>query len=370
MSKKGLVVGILLIIVICAVVAAALYILPVIAANTYGPPSPTLGFVQQIKYSFALLMNGEILSQSVANGSDVVSFEISEGDSVSSITNRLQDAGLISDSHIFQVYLIWTGLDTSVQAGSYKLSKNMSAIQIARELQDATPDEITFNVLAGWRMEEIAASLPTSGLDITPQEFLKSVMDLVVSLDYLPSGSSGEGFLFPGSYQLPRDANANDLVTLMIQNSSLYISPELIQQFQVQGFTVYQAVTLASIVEREAIVSDEKPLIASVFINRLNLGMKLESDPTVQYALGYDEVGKTWWKNPLTTSDLAVDSPYNTYLYPGIPPGPISNPDLSSLQAVAYPVQSNYLYFRAKCDGSDLHSFAETYEQHLANACK
>ncbi|HKZ44694.1 MAG TPA: endolytic transglycosylase MltG [Anaerolineales bacterium] len=367
--KIGVFSFILIILLIISIAASVIYI-PVLASNYYGSPSNDLRLVQRFKYSLDLLMNGKSLSIATGNPSTEIKFEIAEGDSVSEIADRLQEEGLITDSHIFQVYLIWTGLDTSVQAGKYKLSNSMNAIQIARELQDSTPDEITFNVLAGWRMEEIAASLPTSGLDITPVEFIQSVKDLVITLDYLPSDSSGEGFLFPGSYLLPRDATSDDLLSVLIQNASLYISPELIQQFQLQGLDVYQAVTLASIVEREAIISSEKSMIASVFLNRLDLGMKLDSDPTVQYALGYDAMGKTWWKNPLSSSDLAIDSPYNTYLYPGIPPGPISNPDLTSLQAIGYPAQSTYLYFRAKCDGSGLHSFAETYEQHLANACQ
>jgi UPF0755 protein len=97
--------------------------------------------------------------------------------------------------------------------------------------------------------------------------------------------------------------------------------------------------------------------------------MKLDSDPTVQYALGYNTAAATWWTNPLSASDLQFDSPYNTYLYPGLPPGPICNPGLSALNAVAYPAQTPYYYFRAACDGSGRHAFAQTYEEHLRNAC-
>jgi UPF0755 protein len=147
------------------------------------------------------------------------------------------------------------------------------------------------------------------------------------------------------------------------------LTVELQDGFSRQGLNVYQAVTLASIIEREAIVDEEMPLIASVFFNRLAIGMKLETDPTIQYALGYNLSQNTWWTNPLTLSDLEVDSPYNTYLHPGLPPGPICNPGLAALQAVAFPAQTPYYYFRARCDGSGLHSFAETFEQHIQNAC-
>ena len=111
------------------------------------------------------------------------------------------------------------------------------------------------------------------------------------------------------------------------------------------------------------------PLIASVFINRLNAGLKLDSDPTVQYALGYNSEDKSWWTNPLSLTDLKIDSPYNTYLYAGLPPGPIASPDLSALRAVAFPAQTPYYYFRAACDGSGKHEFSETFQEHLSKEC-
>jgi UPF0755 protein len=126
---------------------------------------------------------------------------------------------------------------------------------------------------------------------------------------------------------------------------------------------------LASIVERESIDASEMPLIASVFLNRLAIGMNLDADSTAQYALGYNEGQNTWWTNPLGASDLQVESPYNTYRFPGLPPGPIANPGLNALRAVAFPAQTPYYYFRAACDGSGKHLFAETYAEHLQNAC-
>ena len=133
---------------------------------------------------------------------------------------------------------------------------------------------------------------------------------------------------------------------------------------------MYQAVTLASIVQREAVVPDERAQIASVFYNRLHSDIKLDTDPTVQYALGYNEAQSTWWTNPLSASDLQFDSLYNTYIYAGLPPGPISNPSLSALQAVAFPADTPYYFFRARCDGSGLHDFAITFEEHLQNGCQ
>jgi UPF0755 protein len=141
------------------------------------------------------------------------------------------------------------------------------------------------------------------------------------------------------------------------------------QGFQKQGLSLYQAVTLASLVEKEAIIPDEQPVIASVFYNRLAAGMRLESDPTVQYALGYNQDMKTWWTNPLTSDDLLVDSPYNTYAVAGLPPGPITSPGLSALQAVAEPATTGYYFFRARCDGTHRHVFAVTLDEQIQNAC-
>jgi UPF0755 protein len=218
-------------------------------------------------------------------------------------------------------------------------------------------------------MEEIAASLSTSGLDITPEAFLAAASAPIDTSGYLPAGASAEGFLSPGAYTLPRTISAEQLVFLLVQNFSARLTPELQSGFTSQSMSVYQAVTLASIVQREVVVADEMPMIASVFYNRMKIGMPLQTDPTVQYALGYNATQGTWWTNPLSAQDLQFGSSYNTYIHPGLPPGPISNPGLAALQAVASPAHSNYYYFQARCDGSGLHNFAETLEGHQQNNC-
>jgi UPF0755 protein len=184
-----------------------------------------------------------------------------------------------------------------------------------------------------------------------------------------PHLSNLQGFLMPGQYQIKRGISAHDLAGLFVKRFDEMVTPELRDAYANQKLDLAQAVTLASMVQREAMVTDEQPIIASVFYNRLANGMKLDSDPTVQYALGYDEGKQTWWKNPLTQSDLQIDSRYNTYIYPELPPGPIANAGISALRAVAYPAQTGYFYFRAKCDGSGRHAFSTTYEEHLQNAC-
>jgi UPF0755 protein len=218
-------------------------------------------------------------------------------------------------------------------------------------------------------MEEIAASLPTSGLSISPDDFLNAARTAHPEYDFLAGVDSTEGFLLPDSYIVPRSVTADVLVNGFLRNFTLHLTPELRQGFEKQGLTIYQAVTLASLVERESMKDEEQPLIASVYLNRLRQGMKLDADPTVQYALGFSILQNSWWTSPLTLIDLQVNSPYNTYLNIGLPPTPIANPGLDALHAVAFPAESNFLYFRARCDGSGYHEFSETFDEHLANGC-
>ncbi len=354
---------------LCLIGIGVLVGIPLLATQRYGPPSPALGLVDQFEFSARLLWHGGQLTRPLNPNGVEQPFAIAPGESVPSIAIRLEEVGLIRSAAAFRAYLIYTGLDTSIQAGDYRLSPASSIVDIARELQDATPEQVTFVILPGWRMEEIAASLSTSGLAIKPDEFIVAARAAPPPLDYLPASASSEGFLYPDTYILPRETTADELVQTFLRNFSLHLTVDIREGFARQGLDVYQAVILASIVQREAVVADERAQIASVFYNRLRAGMKLDTDPTVQYALGFNTVQGTWWTNPLSTADLQIDSPYNTYRYTGLPPGPIANPSLSALQAVAFPAETPYYYFRARCDGSGLHNFAITFEEHLQNSC-
>jgi UPF0755 protein len=307
------------------------------------------------------------------SGSPII-FHIDSGEAVGSITSRLEARGLIKDRQAFRDYLIYKGYDTRLQPGGYWLSHGFTPIQIAQTLQDETARLLDFNVLPGWRLEEIAASLPTSGLSVSPDGFLAaSYTSQPGTLDLIgfPEQATLEGFLLPGAYVFNRATTVDEMLTTILAQFDEHVGedPQILAGFESAGLSVYQGITLASIVQRESVVEDEQPIIASVFLNRLAAGIKLESDPTVQYALGSLDSPSGWWKNPLSSDDLRVDSPYNTYLYPGLPPGPIANPGLSAIRAVAFPAQSSYFFFRARCDGSGRHAFAVTYDEHLQNAC-
>jgi UPF0755 protein len=345
--------------------------IPDFVEQDFGRPGAQLNRIDRILYSARLLIARDSLLSPVNPQGEPQRFNVELGESANSIFYRLELAGLIHNAENFRTFMIYAGLDTGIQAGAYQLNPAWNSVEIGRRLQDSTPSEITFVILAGWRAEEIAAALPSSGLTITPNELLIAIRNPLPT--WLPSGfgitGSLEGYLFPGEYRFKRDARVGDLISAFVKRFDEQVTTEIRQGFEQQGISLPEAVILASIVQREGVVIEERPMIASVFLNRLAIGMKLDADPTVQYAVGYNDNQKTWWTNPLSRADLAFDSRYNTYLYTGLPPGSICNPSLSALRAVAYPAQSPYYYFRARCDNTGLHLFAVTFEEHLRNAC-
>lgn len=363
-------VGLILIAVIVSGIVLAT--IPQQAEERFGPPTASLGDVQVYVLSAQLLWQEEALTQPANPAAQPVVFEVEPGESTASVIRRLGDAGLVSQPGTFRNYLVYAGLDTSLQSGEHTLSAAMSAIEIALALQSNIPRDANFVLLAGWRLEEIAAALPVSGLSALPEDFLEAARQhprqWALGGELPPEGGT-EGFLFPGSYEIPRETGPAEIVAILLQRFADAITPDLRTGFANQGLSLYEAVTLASIVEREAIVEDEMPMIAGVYLNRLAIGMKLDADPTVQYAVGYNTAQQKWWTNPISSLNLEIESLYNTYRYGGLPPGPIASPSLAALQAVANPAPSDFYYFRARCDGSGLHSFSVTYQEHLENAC-
>lgn len=336
-----------------------------------------LNIAQRIYLQVYLDSRTEELAQPAGSGNLPVSFSIAPGETADSIVANLAAAGLLNDTELFGNYVRYHGLDSGLEAGDFLLSPQMTIPELAEALTEGKLREIDLRLLEGWRMEEMANYLATvNAAQIDADEFLAiarrqapfdlSGYDFLASL---PPEATLEGFLFPDTYRVPPDADAAYLVDKMLQNFGSRVTPAMRQAYGFYGLNLREAVTLASIVEREAVVHEERPLIANVFLNRISQEMKLEADPTVQYALGYDAASGKWWKNPLTLDDLAFDSPYNTYVAPGLPPGPIANPGLASLQAVAEPAQTDYIFFVVDCTAvtPGSHVFSVTYEEHLAN---
>lgn len=361
--------------ILILIVVAVFLFLAVRAAvvERFGFPSPNLTLTQRVIYPFELFINREYLTTATNLSGAQQTFEVGEGESVAMVCLRLEGQGLIDDAELFRTYLVYAGLDRLLQAGQFQLNSAMSPIEIAEDMLDATPQDAVVSILAGWRIEEVAANVAGSGLFVDPEDFIAAAYSPSSDfLSYLPITDvrSLEGFLYPGSYTIPRDANMDAIFEAILREFSKQIDQSLLDGFSKQGLTFYDAVILASIVEKEAVLDQEKPIIASVFYNRLSQGMRLETDPTVQYSLGYQPDTASWWKSPLSSADMTINSPYNTYLVFGLPPTPICNPDVTSLRSVAFPAETPYLYFRAACDGSGRHNFAVTFEEHLNNACE
>ncbi len=357
----------------CGLLAGAVLIslaLPDVA-TTLGEAEPSLDPIQRGLLVAYLTVRQAALDQP-AGGSDVpVEVEVLPGESASGVLARLQDLDIVRDPLLVRAYLRYRGIDRAIQAGHYQLSGTMSPRELAQSLQHASAPAIVLTIPEGWRLEQVADALPAAGAPFSSEAFLdaaRSGTSASPLLSELPVATNLEGFLFPDTYHLTGESQPLELVATMLGTFDRRVTPDLREGFLAQGLSLYQAVTLASIVEREAVVTDERPLIASVFLNRLAQGIKLDADPTVQYALGRQPDG-SWWKTGLTLEDLQVDSPFNAYVRPGLPPSPIANPGLESLRAVAFPASSPYLFFRAACDGSGRHAFAETLDQHLLNAC-
>ncbi len=303
-------------------------------------------------------------------------FEVIEGETATEICGRLKREAWVPDAGLTCNYLRYTGGDRSIGSGLFLIRSGQSPMEIADSLASAESKIRVFTVFAGWRLEEIAGALPESGIPMQSADWLASAYGRPdsgsgVSALYaeIPTWAGLEGFILPGEYRVIPGETAAHLVERMALNFLNSLPDGWITAVRLRGWSVYQAVTLASIIQRETLVEEEMPLMASVLYNRLNQGMRLQVDPTVQYAVGFQAGRGGWWVNPLLDADLALESPFNTYLIYGLPPGPICSPSLAALEAVAYPMTSSYLYYRAACDDTGRHNFAETYLQHLANAC-
>ncbi len=304
-----------------------------------------------------------------------VPFTIAPGELPTDVAARLQHQNLITNAEVFVNLVKYKKVGTKIQAGEYVLRRTMTMEEIVEALQHGLAKMITVTVRPGWRAEEIADYLGTLGLkNYNRDQFLRLVREGKFDYAFLrdrPKNAppSLEGFLFPESYYVPFDIANDALIQLMLDTFGQRVTEKTRQQIAAQKMTLYEAVTLAAIVERESVVAAERPIIASVFLNRLKKKMFLQADSTAQYALGYQPTTKQWWKSPVTIEELTgADSPYNTYRNQGLPPGPICNPSLASIVAVAQPAQTDYLFFFSKGDGT--HAFAKTFEEHQQNQQK
>ena len=292
-------------------------------------------------------------------------FVISRGETAGSIAQRLQEAGFIRSALAFTYLLYETGRETSLQSGTYTISAAFTPRELGRVFEKAPSEQAVLRIIEGWRLSETAAAVNKVFPSISADDFMKAA---VVGerhntvLAGLPADTSLEGFLFPDTYFFKPSATATQIVDTLLDQFELRVGQALRQAAVDRKTTIYDIVKLGSIVEREARDRKESATIAGVYANRLDIGMKLDADPTVQYALGD-------WKE-LSLADLEADSPYNTYRVAGLPPTPICSPGAAALEGAAKPERNPYFYFVAKNDGTGDHAFAKTLEEHEANRVK
>jgi UPF0755 protein len=286
--------------------------------------------------------------------------DIPAGSSPSAIGARLVDAGVVRDPRTFQVALWISGRSRALRAGEYRFDAPLHALDVIDKIArgDVYRRRLTFR--EGLTITEMAQVFEERGFG-SAADFRAAAGNAALIQDLDPAAADLEGYLFPETYALSRGTTAAAVVAQMVDGFKNALTPEIRSQAAAAGLSVRQLVTLASLVEKETGTPSERPLVAAVYANRMKIGMGMQADPTVIYAL--EKAGR--YDGNLRREDLQFDSPYNTYRYAGLPPGPIAAPGKASLEAAAKPAEVDYLYFVSKNDGS--HVFASTLAEHNRN---
>ena len=283
-------------------------------------------------------------------------FVVTPSEPLVTIAQNLKKENLIKNAFAFRLLVAQMGISKNVQAGDFRLSAAMSAREIARELTHGAID-IWITLPEGMRIEEQAARI---------EEKLKFGSNNLYRFDkneYIKIAH--EGYMFPDTYLIPKDATAQQVADRLRETFDQKVDKAILESAQKLNLTAEDVITLASLLEKEAKTDEEKPLIAGILLNRLNLGIALQVDATVSYAKGYNSAQNTWWGQVTTDDYKSVKSKYNTYLYPGLPQGPIASPGLSSIRAAANPKETDYLYYLHESNGN-IH-YARTIEEHNRN---
>jgi len=310
--------------------------------------------------SFAYLKIGQYASPVDADSHQYVAVEIKNNTGTGQIAQQLFDNGLIHNPTFFRLYVRNQGLDRHLKAGRYDLTPSMSMPEIIDRLQKGQLNLVSFTIPEGLTLEQIAENLERQGV-AEAESFLKLSEEGEFKFPWindLPSGPLRfEGFLFPDTYRVPEGFSEENIIQMMLDRFTEVFTEEYEEQMQALNMNLLEVITLASILEREIKKPEEQAIASAVFHNRLAKKMRLESCATVQYVLG--EV-----KEVLLYSDLEIESPYNTYINDGLPPGPIAVPGKAAIHAALYPTDDDYLFFVAKPDGS--HHFSRTNKEHEA----
>ncbi len=279
---------------------------------------------------------------------------VNRGQSFSVTSDRLQQAGLIESPFRFRLLARLTKADKRIQAGEYLLSADMSPKEILSVMVSGKVRLYKFTIPEGYNYMQIAAIVENAGFT-SAEEFGKAAADSTFVHQMGIDAQTFEGYLFPDTYHFPRGADAREIITAMVARLQSLVSDQWKQKAAQLGLSFHEILTLASIIEKETGAPFERPLISSVFHNRLKKGMRLETDPTVIYGLKE-------FNGNLTRKHLSTRTPYNTYKIEGLPPGPIASPGLASIEAALYPADTDYLFFVAKKDAT--HHFSTNLRDH------
>jgi UPF0755 protein len=286
--------------------------------------------------------------------------EIPAGSGPAAIGRRLTQAGIVRDEVSFRIALWRSGQARRLQAGEYRFDRPMNAREVIDKIVrgDVFMRPVTFP--EGLTVRQMSEIYERDGGG-SARDFVRAAQQVELIRDIDPAGQDLEGYLFPNTYSLPRNSTAAALIERMVTAFRDALTPELVERAAARGLSVRELVTLASLVEKETAKPEERPIVAAVYTNRLKIGMGMQCDPTVIYAL--ERAGR--YTGNLTREDLKFDSPYNTYRYAGLPPGPIASPGRASLEAAANPADVPYIYFVSRNDGS--HVFSTTLDEHNRN---
>ena len=279
-------------------------------------------------------------------------FVVRSGEGLSEIANNLSKEDLIRNKLVFYLVVKQLRIEKKIQAGDFRLSSSMDVYQIAKNLTHGTLD-IWLTIIEGLRKEEIA-QIVSQSLNIPEIEFLKEAK---------------EGYLFPDTYLIPRQATAGGIFEILTNNFYRRFNAQLRQLAKKNNLTEKEVLILASLVEKEARHDADRQKVAGIIIKRWRADWPLQIDATLQYALGYQANEKTWWKVSLTNEDKEIDSPYNTYKNTGLPPGPIANPGLASIKAVVNADENTPYWYYISDHAGNMH-YAKTLEEHNANIRK
>ena len=300
-------------------------------------------------FGFKLWWNSQL--KAFSSDTKTIIFVVDKGEAFSQVSDNLKKAKLIKNTFVFNIVAKQSALSNKIQPGTFRLSPSQISRDILKTLTEKPLDNWV-TLLEGWRVEEMADRL-NGQWTIDKGQFIKQAKIY-------------EGYLFPDTYLFPKDYTTEQIIQRLKSTFEQKYSDDLKSKIRALGLTDSQGVILASIVEREARSDEVRRMVASILLKRLKIGMGLNVDATVQYALGYQPEEKSWWKRHLSLDDLKIDSPFNTYIHSGLPPAPICNPGLASLKAVADADPSTpYLYYYHDSKGNSY--YAKTLEEHNQN---